>query len=173
MKKFQLKRFLVSALSLAIISFSALPSFATVATATATQTTSLSMTLNGTLYKLESSKNIASQSKAFNDVITLPSGSFVTIMSVSSTAGLGTLATIGAAVIINDDTTNPAIIELTKSSADTVRLQLDPGEAILIGNSKLTVSETAASYSAFQDITSVKGKGSGGAVAVRVLAIGT
>lgn len=168
-----LKGFLAAMLMVLFVSFSMTPAMAAVATATAVQTTSLSITLNGTVYKLEQSKTIASQSKAFNDVITLPSGSFVTVMGISATAGPGVLATVGSALIINDDPTNACIIELTKATADTVRQQLDPGEALLVGNSKITVSTDASAFSAFTDITSVKGKGVGGAVPIRVLAVGT
>jgi hypothetical protein len=166
------KKLLVGLISTLVMSASLIgPAMAT--TATATQKASLEINLNGTTYKIETSKNITSMSKAYSDVVIAPSGSFVSVMAVSATAGPGTFATIGSAIIVNDDPTNAAVIELTKATADTVYVQLDAGKAVLINNIKIQANADASAFSAFTDITAVKAKGVTGNVPLRILAVGT
>ena len=120
-------------------------------------TLSTQITLAGQPRVTEAEFIVADVNEYDNRIMSIPTGSEVTVVSFSSAVAAGTFISgdLKYLSIANKDTVNYARIRMKKNGADTFDKRLNAGEIFITGNTKESVSETAASFVAFQDADSI------------------
>lgn len=123
-------------------------------------TISEQVTLNGQPINSENQLTVEDVNNVDKRIMTLPEGSEVTIVQFASAVAAGTFVRgdMRYLRITNKDTVNYARIRMKKNGADAMDLRLNAGGSFMLNNAKLSVSETAASFTAFQDADSVSGQ---------------
>lgn len=108
-----------------------------------------------------------------NRIMSIPTGSEVTVVAFSSAVAAGTFISgdLKYMQITNKDTVNYARIRVKKNGADTFDHRLNAGEPFILGNVKESVSATAASFVAFQDADSVNMQAYGAAVDIELIVV--
>ena len=138
-----------------------------------TATISTQITLAGQPRVTETQFTVADVNEYDNRIMSIPTGSEVTVVAFSSAVGAGTFITgdLKYLQITNKDTVNYARIRVKKNGADTFDKRLNAGEPFIIGNTKESVSATAASFTAFQDCDSVNMQAYGSAVDIELIVV--
>lgn len=139
----------------------------------AKQKASLEVTLNGYKFELAVEKSISGIDKAVHDIIPCPTSSAVTLLNFSATQGIGNMATLASALIVNRDSTNALKLTIKDNSGDEATFQLDAGESFFVSNGKIEAFTDGSSFSAFSDADVIQGQGVSGTVSVEILAVGT
>ena len=129
----------------------------TIAAQNFTATISTQITLNGQPKVTENQLIISDVNEYDSRIMNIPTGSEVTVVQFASAVAAGTFISgdMKYLQITNKDTVNYCRIRVKKNGADTFDMKLDAGKTFLMGNVQETVSETAASFAAFQDADSV------------------
>lgn len=122
-----------------------------------TATISTQITLNGQPKVTENQLVIADVNEYDSRIMTIPTGSEVTVVQFASAVAAGTFISgdMKYLQITNKDTVNYCRIRVKKNGADTFDMKLDAGKTFLMGNVKESVAATAASFATFQDADSV------------------
>jgi len=122
-----------------------------------TATISTQITLNGQPKVTENQLVITDVNEYDSRIMTIPIGSEVTVVQFASAVAAGTFISgdMKYLQITNKDTVNYCRIRVKKDGADAFDMRLDAGKSFLMGNVKETVSETAASFTTFEDADSV------------------
>lgn len=108
-----------------------------------------------------------------NRIMSIPTGSEVTVVGFSSAVGAGTFIAgdLKYLQITNKDTVNYARIRVKKNGADTYDHRLNAGEPFIMGNTKESVTATAASFTAFQEADSINMQAYGAAVDIELIVV--
>ena len=136
-------------------------------------TISTQITLGGQPRVTETQFIVADVNEYDNRIMSIPTGSEVTVVAFSTAVAAGTYITgdLKYLQITNKDTTNYARIRVKKNGADTFDHRLNAGEPFILGNTKESVSATAAAFSTFQDADSVNMQAYGAAVDVEIVVV--
>lgn len=107
-----------------------------------------------------SSKNelvIANVNEVDKRIMSIPTSSEVTVVAFATAVAAGTFVRgdLKYVRITNKDTVNYARIRVKKNGADTFDTRLDAGQSFIMGNTKESVSATAAAFATFQDADSI------------------
>ena len=138
-------------------------------------TISTQITLNGQPINSENQLSIANINEFDKRIMSIPTASEVTVVAFGTEVAAGTFirGDLKYLQITNKDTVNYARIRVKKNGADTYDEKLDPGQTKILGNTKLSVSATAASFATFQDADSVNMQAYGGAVDIEYVVAST
>lgn len=134
----------------------------------------LSLTLGGKNFDTEFSKTISNVTRADRNivpVITASEQEIIQLFSGISAIGKGSFADFDAFAIMNRDDTNFVRIRWSEDGADTVDMRLDPGEFMMLWNSKLEVNTTEAAFGAFVDFDNVSMQADTATVDIEYIAI--
>jgi hypothetical protein len=125
----------------------------TISNATLTVQRIESVTLNGKEYGNTNSSTFANINEVDQRIVIIPT-SEITVLAFGAAAAAGTFvrANLKFLRIINKDDTNFISIKLTDGSADHVWLKIPAGCEFTLGAAQL---ESASSFSAFADITTI------------------
>lgn len=136
-------------------------------------TLSTQITINGQPRVTEAQFIVADVNEYANRIMTIPTGSEVTVVAFSSAVAAGTFITgdLKYMSITNLDTVNYARIRVKKNGADTFDHRLNAGEPFILCNTKESVSATAASFTAFQDCDSVNMQAYGNSVDIEYVVV--
>lgn len=114
-----------------------------------------SITLDdGTEYALDLGTTVTNVGEVISRNMLIPT-SEVTLINIAGTVAAGTLTDIKFCVIKNLDDTNFVRIRLEDTGALTSDHKILPGKFLVIFDTKLSVSETGASFAAFGDIDTI------------------
>lgn len=138
-----------------------------------TATISTQITLNGQPRLTQVQFIVSDVNEYDNRIMTIPTGSEVTVVSFGAAVAAGTFITgdLKYLQITNLDTANYARIRVKKNGADTFDHRLNAGEPFILGNTKESVSATAATFTAFQDADSVNMQAYGAAVDIEYVVV--
>lgn len=134
----------------------------------------ITLTLGGKAFDIEFSKTISDVTRADRNivpVITASEQGLIQLFSGASAIGKGDFADFDAFAIMNRDDTNFVRIRWSENGGDTVDMRLDPGEFMMLWNSKLEVNTTEAAFGAFVDFDNVSLQADTAAVDIEYLAI--
>ena len=136
-------------------------------------TISTQITLNGQPRVTETQFIVEDVNEYDNRIMSIPTSSEVTVVAFGAAVAAGTFITgdLKYLQITNLDTVNYARIRVKKNGADTFDHRLNAGEPFILGNTKESVSATAASFTAFQDCDSVNMQAYGAAVDVEFIVV--
>lgn len=136
-------------------------------------TISTQITLAGQPRVTETQFIVADVNEYANRIMSIPTGSEVTVIAFGATVAAGTFITgdLKYLQITNLDTTNYARIRVKKNGGDTFDHRLNAGEPFILGNTKESVSATAAAFTAFQDADSVNMQAYGAAVDIEYVVV--
>lgn len=120
-------------------------------------TISTQITLNNQPINSENQLTIANINEFDKRIMNIPSSSEVTVIAFSTAVAAGTFirGDMKYLQITNKDAVNYARIRVKKNGADTFDQRLDPGQTFIMGNTDLSTSETAASFTTFQNADSI------------------
>lgn len=138
-----------------------------------TSTITTQITLNGQPRITETQFIVTDVNEYDNRIMSVPTGSEVTVVAFSTAVSAGTFISgdLKYLQITNLDTTNYARIRVKKNGADTFDHRLNAGEPFILGNTKESVSATAAAFTAFQDADSVNMQAYGAAVDIEYVVV--
>lgn len=136
-------------------------------------TISTQITLGGQPRVTETQFIVEDVNEYDNRIMNIPIGSEVTVVGFSSSVGAGTFITgdLKYLQITNKDTVNYARIRVKKNGADTYDHRLNAGEPFIMGNTKESVSATAASFVDFQEADSINMQAYGAAVDIELIVV--
>lgn len=136
-------------------------------------TISTQITLAGQPRVTETQYIVPDVNEYANRIMTIPTGSEVTVVAFGAAVAAGTFITgdLKYLQITNLDTTNYARIRVKKNGADTLDMRLNAGCPFIMGNAKESVSATAAAFTAFQDADSVNMQAYGAAVDIEYVVV--
>ncbi len=123
-----------------------------------TVTISSQITLNGQTINSENQLVIPSVNEFDKRIMTVPTSSEVVVIGFGSAVAAGTFikGDMKYLQITNLDAVNYARIRVKKNGADTFDTKLDAGQSFIMGNTKESVSASAAAWSGtFQDADSI------------------
>ncbi len=120
-------------------------------------TISTQITLNGQPINSENQLTINNINEFDKRIMSIPNTSEVTVVAFGTAVAAGTFirGDLKYLQITNKDAVNYARIRCKKNGADTFDQRIDPGQTFIMGNTKLSVSATAASFATFVDADSV------------------
>lgn len=138
-----------------------------------TATISTQITLNGQPKITENQLTISDVNEYDSRIMNIPTASEVTVVAFSTAVAAGTFISgdMKYLQIINKDTVNYARIRCKKNGADTFDQRLDAGKPFIIGNTKLSTSETAVAFATFQDADSISMQAYGAEVAIEYVVV--
>lgn len=145
----------------------------TITATTFTAIISETITLNGQTINSENQLDIASVNEFDKRIMTLPTTSEVTIVSLGAAVAAGTFITGDMKYfrVTNKDSVNYARIRVKKNGGDTFDQRLEAGKSIIVGNSKESVSASGASFTAFQDWDSINGQAYTAAIDIEYIVV--
>ena len=113
--------------------------------------------LNGNPIDSTNTLTIPSINEVDKRIVTIPFASEVTVLNFGTAVAAGTyiIGNVKYIRITNKDDTNFVRIRVTKATAQTFDVKIDAGKTFMMANTSESVSETAASFSAFVDMTSI------------------
>lgn len=122
-----------------------------------TVTISTAITLNGQTINSENILTVDDVVSYDKRIMTIPFASEVVVIGFGAAVAQGTFITgdLKYLQITNLDTLNFVRIRVKKNGAQTFDIKLDAGKTFILGNSKESVSATAAAFSAFVDADSI------------------
>lgn len=122
-----------------------------------TVTISEAITLNGQTINSENQLVVEDVNEFDKRIMSIPISSEVTVIALGTAVAAGTFirGDLKYFRVTNLDAVNYARIRVKKNGADTFDQRLDAGKSFMMGNGKLSVSATAAAYSAFADADSI------------------
>ena len=109
---------------------------------------------SGTSYAVDLGGTVTNVGEVINREMLVPT-SEVTLINIGATVAAGTLTDIKFCVIKNLDDTNFIRVRLEDTGAMTSDHKIAAGDSLTIFNTKLSVSETGAGFSAFGDIDTI------------------
>lgn len=138
-----------------------------------TATISTQITLNGQPKITENQLTISDVNEYDSRIMNIPTASEVTVVAFSTAVAAGTFISgdMKYLQITNKDTVNYARIRCKKNGADTFDQRLDAGKSFIMGNTKLSTSETAVAFATFQDADSVSMQAYGAEVAIEYVVV--
>lgn len=138
-----------------------------------TATISTQITLNGQPQVTENQLVITDVNEYDSRIMNIPTASEVTVVAFSTAVGAGTFISgdMKYFQVTNKDTVNYARIRCKKNGADTFDQRLDAGKSFLMGNTKLSASETAVAFATFQDADSISMQAYGGEVPIEYVVV--
>lgn len=138
-----------------------------------TATLSTQITLGGQQKSTVNQLVIADVNEYDSRIMSIPVGSEVTVVQFASAVAAGTFISgdMKYLQIVNKDTVNYCRIRVKKNGADTFDQRLDAGKPFIMGNTKESVSATAASFAAFQDADSINMEAYGAAVDIEYVVV--
>jgi hypothetical protein len=144
----------------------------TLTAATLTVTISEQINLNSQPVNSENKLTIASVTQIDKRIVSIPTGSEVTVLNFGAAVAAGQLIAANTKYvrITNKDATNFVRVRVTKSGAETFDVKVEAGKSFIMGNTKESVSATAGSFSAFVDATSISAQADTAAVDVEIFA---
>lgn len=134
----------------------------------------VTLTLGGKTFDTEFSKTISAVTRADRNivpVITAGEQEIIELFSGASAIEKGSFADFDAFAIMNRDDTNFVRIRWSEDGGDTVDMRLDPGEFMMLWNSKLEVNTTEAAFGAFVDFDTVSMQADTASVDIEYIAI--
>lgn len=129
----------------------------TLTPATLTVTISTAINLNGQPRNTENQLEIESINEYDSRIMTIPTSSEVTVIALGTTVAAGTFirGDLKYFQVTNLDAVNYARIRMKKNGADTFDQRLDAGKTFMVGNGKLNVSASGATFVTFVDADSI------------------
>jgi len=129
----------------------------TITPSSLTVTITSQINLNGQQINSENQLVIPSITQFDKRIMNIPTTDEATVVAFATGVAQGTFVTgnLKYLQITNKDAVNYARIRVKKNGADTFDQRLDPGQSFIMGNTKESVSETAASFATFQDCDSI------------------
>lgn len=129
----------------------------TINSTTFVSTISEQITLNGQTINSENQLEISDVNEFDKRIMTIPTSSEVTLVAFGSQVAAGTFISGDMKYfrVTNKDSVNYARIRVKKNGADTFDTRLEAGKSFIMGNTKESVSATAAVFVAFQDADSI------------------
>lgn len=120
-------------------------------------TISTQITLNGQPVNSENQLTIQNINEFDKRIMSIPSASEVTVVAFGTAVAAGTFirGDMKYLQITNKDAVNYARIRCKKNGADTFDQRLDAGQTFIMGNTDLSVSETAAAFATFVQADSI------------------
>lgn len=145
----------------------------TITAALFTATISEQITLNGQTINSENQLEIENVNEFDKRIMTLPTSGEVTIVAFGAAVAAGTFISGDMKYfrVTNKDTVNYARIRVKKNGADTFDTRLEAGKSFIMGNTKESVSATAAVFAAFQDADSINGQAYGSPIDVEYIVV--
>lgn len=128
-----------------------------ISAANLTVTITTQITLNGQSINSENQLVIPSITEFDKRIMTLPITAETTVIAFGTGVAAGTFVSgnLKYLQITNKDVVNYCRIRVKKNGADTFDQRLDAGQSFIMGNTKESVSATAAVWAVFQDCDSV------------------
>lgn len=113
--------------------------------------------LNGNSIDSVNTLTISSINEVDKRIVTVPFSTEVTVLNFGTAVAAGTyiIGNVKYIRITNKDDTNFIRIRVTKATAQTFDIKLDAGKTFMMANTSESVSETAAAFSAFVDMSSI------------------
>lgn len=135
-----------------------------------TVTITESITLGATAINSSNELIIPSINEISKRILTIPIAAEATVAAFSTLVAAGTYISTNVKYIriTNLDNTNFIRIRVTKSGSDTFDIKLEAGKSYIMGNTKESVSATAAAFSAFTDMTSINAQAETAAVDIEL-----
>lgn len=129
--------------------------------------------LNGQDINSENQLTISDVNEFDKRIMTIPTGSEITMVSFSAAVAAGTFISGDMKYfrVTNLDTVNYARIRVKKNGADTFDTRLEAGKWFTMGNVKESVSGTAASFTGFQEADSINAQAYGAAIDVEYVVV--
>ena len=132
----------------------------------------VSLTLGGKPFDIEFARTLSAVTRAVRNIYPV-STSQTDLITLFTAAGIdkGTFTDFDGFFVMNRDATNFIRIRISQNGGDTVDQRLDPGEFMILWNSKLEVNTTEAAFGAFVDYDTVSVQADTATVDVEFLAI--
>lgn len=131
----------------------------------------VALTLGGKTFDIEYSKTVSACTRADRNIVPVPTTEVDIIQLFSAAIDKGTFIDFDGFFIMNRDDTNFVRFRITELGGDTVDFRLDPGEFMILWNSKMEVNTTEAAFGAFVDFNTVAMQADTAIVDIEYLAI--
>lgn len=131
-----------------------------------TITVSEQITLNGQTINSENQLVIEDINEYDKRIMSIPTTSEVTVIALGTAVAAGTFirGDMKYFRVTNLDAVNYARIRVKKNGADTFDQRLDAGKSFMMGNDRLSVSASAATFATFVNADSISMQADTGAV---------
>lgn len=144
----------------------------TIVPADAIVTLTVTLTLGGKPFDIEFQKTVGSCTNALREVIEVPFAGEVDIFGLTAASvDKGTFTDFNGFFIMNRDDTNFVRLRWLETGGDTADFKLEPGEFMILWNSKVEVNTTGGAFAAFVDLDTVAVQADTADVDVEFLAI--
>lgn len=128
----------------------------TIVPADATVTLTVSLTLGGKTFDIEFANTVSNCTSALREVIEVPFAGEVDLFGLTSASvDKGTFLDFDGFFIMNRDDTNFVRLRWLETGGDTVDFKLNPGEFMILWNSKIEVNTTGGAFAAFVNLDTV------------------
>jgi hypothetical protein len=149
--------------------------------ATSITNTSLTVTineaiqLNGQPINSENKLIISDVNEYDKRIMTLPTGSEVTIVAFATQVAAGTFVRNNMKYfrITNKDTVNYFRVRVKKNGSDAFDVRVNAGQSFMMGNSLINASESAAAFVTFDEADSISGQAYDGNIDVEYVVAST
>ena len=118
--------------------------------------------------KLDASTSVDNVGEIISREAKVPFGSEVTLVLIGAAIAAGQMTDVKFCIIQNLDTTNFVRLRLEDTGGHTMDVKLLPKQCFDVYNTKISVSETGAAFSAFSDIDTVSAQADTGDVNVAI-----
>ena len=144
----------------------------TIVAADAIVTLTVTLSLGGKTFDISYSKTLSSCTRADRNIVPIPFATEVEMIELFAAAiDKGTFTDFDGFFVMNRDNTNFVRIRWSQNGGDTVDMRLDPGEFMILWNSKLEVNTTEAAFGAFVDFDTVSIQADTAEVDIEYLAV--
>lgn len=125
---------------------------------------------SGEEYKMDANSTVDNVGEVLKRDVKVPTASEVTLLLVGAAVAAGQLTDVKFFVVQNNNTTNFVRIRIEDTSGDTYDIRLEPKQSMDLFNTKLSVSESGASFSAFADFDTISAQADTADVNVTIFA---
>ena len=143
----------------------------TIIPADALVTLNVTLTLGGKTFDVNFTKTISACTRADRNIVPVPTSEVDIITLFAGAIDKGTFENFDGFFIMNRDNTNFVRFRVYETGGDTVDYRLDPGEFMILWNSKLEVNTTEAAFGAFVDFDTVSMQADSSEVDIEYLAV--
>ena len=144
----------------------------TITPADAIVTLTVTLTLGDKTFDISFTKTLSSCTRADRNIVPIPFAAEVEMIELFAAAiDKGTFTDFDGFFVMNRDNANFVRIRWSQNGGDTVDMRLDPGEFMILWNSKLEVNTTEAAFGAFVDFDTVSIQADTAEVDIEYLAV--
>ena len=131
----------------------------------------MTLELGGKNFDVEFTKIINSVLAADKRIVTVPISEIDLITLTSAAVGKGQFQSFNHFAIMNRDNANFVRFRIREEGGDTVDFQLDPGEWMLLWNSRIETNITGAAFTAFVTWDTIAVQADTSAVDLEIVAV--